>query len=134
MPNRDTDSPRWDDLLVFLPELESPDFAPGESHMPEGHLPYYSLGDTGSRLMKACYASGVMVDFDWAAWQAPARELAENPRALERADLLTLRKLLTGHLRNDRFCEGHFGEVLESGHIAAILRRAAQLLGAAPPR
>jgi hypothetical protein len=29
------------------------------------------------------------------------------------------------HVRKDRFCEGHFGAVLESGHIAAILRRVA---------
>lgn len=134
MPNKDTQEPRWDIVLAFLPELESPNFVAGEFHEPEGQFPYYSLGNTSSRLMAACYDSGVMVDFDWPAWEAPARELRQNPRALEQADLLTLRKLLTGHLRNDRFCEGHFGAVLESGHITAILRRAAHLHGAAPRR
>jgi hypothetical protein len=133
MPNHYTDLPRWGDVLAFLPELESPDFVAGEFHMPEGHFSFYSLADTRARLMVACYDSGIMVDFDWAAWDAPARELRENPAALEQANLLTLRKLLTGHLRNDRFCEGHFGAVLESGHITAILRRAAQLLGQATP-
>ena len=132
MPNRDTDAPRWGEILAFLPELESPDFVAEEVCAPEGQFPFYSLSETGGRLMVACYQAGIMVDFDWTKWEAPARELMQKPRALEQADLLTLRKLLTGHLRNDRFCEGHFGEVLESGHIAAILRRVAYLLGAGP--
>ena len=43
--------------------------------------------------------------------------------ALASADLLTLRKLLTTHIRADRFTEGH----LESGHITAILRQLKQI-------
>lgn len=36
---------------------------------------------------------------------------------------LTLRKLLTAHVRADRFSEGHLASVLESRHITAMLRR-----------
>jgi hypothetical protein len=36
---------------------------------------------------------------------------------------MTLRKLLTTHVRADRFVEGHLAGVLESGHMLAILRR-----------
>ena len=43
--------------------------------------------------------------------------------SLETADLTTLRKLLTTHVRADRFSEGHLAGVLQSGHIVAVLRR-----------
>jgi hypothetical protein len=46
-----------------------------------------------------------------------------KPGALETANLLTLRKLLTVHVRKDRFVEGHLARMLECGHITAILRR-----------
>jgi hypothetical protein len=34
-----------------------------------------------------------------------------------------VRKLLTTHIRADRFIEGHLAGVLENGHIVAVLRR-----------
>jgi hypothetical protein len=43
------------------------------------------------------------------------------------ADLLTLRKLLTLHVRGDRFVEGHLASVLESGHVTDILERMQQI-------
>jgi len=36
---------------------------------------------------------------------------------LERADLETIRKLLTLHVRKERFCEGHLLGMFESGHL-----------------
>ena len=39
-----------------------------------------------------------------------------------RSSLVTL-LLLTAHARNDRFCEGHLVAMIESGHVAACLRR-----------
>jgi len=126
--------PRWDDVLAFLPELEAPDFEAGEMVWKEGQFPYYDLAPVGMRLHRALYESGVMIEFNWSKWGRRADELMHDPRALGRARLVTLRKLLYGHVRYDRFCDGHFGSVLESGHIAAVLRRAAHLLGAAPQR
>ena len=132
MPNRNTDTPHWGDVLAFLPELEAPDFEAGRMVWKEGQFPYYDLAPVGMRLHQALYESGVMIEFNWSAWGRRADELMHDPRALGRARLVTLRKLLYGHVRYDRFCDGHFGSVLESGHIAAILRRAAYLLGAGP--
>ena len=42
-------------------------------------------------------------------------------------DVLSLCKLLTTHVRTDRITEGHLANVLESGHITAILRRLKQI-------
>jgi Family of unknown function (DUF6508) len=51
----------------------------------------------------------------------------QDPALLAQADLLTLRKLLTAHVRQDRFIEGHLAQMLENGHISAILRRLREL-------
>jgi len=44
--------------------------------------------------------------------------------------LATCIKLITASLRYERFCDGHLGDVIKSGHIAAILRRLKQLADA----
>lgn len=77
--------------------------------------------------MRALYESGVVYNFDWVEWQGEAERLVRSDGALEQADLSTLRKLLVLHVRKDRFCEGHFAEMLDSGHVRAILRRVAAL-------
>jgi hypothetical protein len=123
------EEPRWDDVLAFLPELEAPGFDAGDMVWEEGQFPYFNLTPVGTRLYRTLYDSGVPLEFNWSKWGRRADELMHDPRALGRARLVTLRKLLYGHVRYDRFCEGHFGLVLESGHIAAVLRRAAHLLG-----
>jgi hypothetical protein len=57
-------------------------------------------------------------------------------QALERADLLTVRRLITTHVRKDRFIGGHMVHMLESGHITAILRQLKEIrqqMGDLPP-
>jgi hypothetical protein len=68
-----------------------------------------------------------MEPFDWGEWQPRAHALYRDPQALGRARLSTLRRLLTLHVRKDRFCEGHLAAMLAEGHIQAILRRIAEL-------
>ena len=67
----------------------------------------------------------------------PIRELAEfvstgdgsdgrslmTPGALDDADLVTLVKLLTLHVRKERFSGGQLANALEQGWLAAILER-----------
>ena len=47
----------------------------------------------------------------------------DDPAALAAADFDTVRRLLTLHVRADRFNAGHLGAVARSGHLAAVLRR-----------
>jgi hypothetical protein len=77
--------------------------------------------------IKALYAQNVIISFDWTGWRREAQRYQTDPRALATADLLTLCKLLTLHVRADRFSEGHLASVLESGHITAVLRRLKQI-------
>ena len=80
--------------------------------------------------MKACYANGFVQPFDWPAWAKEASRYMDDPALVASARLTTCIKLITASLRYERFCDGHLGEVLVSGHITAILRRLKQLADA----
>lgn len=75
----------------------------------------------------ALYGEGFIIDFDWPSWQEEASQYSANPDLLGQADIETLQKLLTTHVRKERFCGGHLASVLEQGHITAVLRRLAQI-------
>jgi hypothetical protein len=79
---------------------------------------------------KELYHTHVVYSFDWPKWQGISESLYEDPAALKAATLSDLRKLLTVHARKDRFCDGHFEAVFESGHLVAVLREVANRLGA----
>ena len=112
-----------DAVLRFLPIFEEPGYVFGEWHSPEGQFPCYSMSREAIDFVRVLYDQQVIFSFDWTNWQEEARRYFSDPETLETADLLTLRKLLTTHVRKDRFVEGHLGDLLERGHITAILRR-----------
>jgi hypothetical protein len=85
-----------------------------------GHLEYHPAV---YEFTEVCYANGLVLGFDWGAWSYRARRYMENPNLVKAASLETCLKLLTTHLRAERFCDGHLAEVLRSGHITAVLRR-----------
>lgn len=95
-------------------------------------MPYVEYTPEAQHVMSAVYAHHLLVTFDWGAWQEEARRFLD-PQVLARASLDELRRLLTLHVRADRFSEGHFAAMITSGHIAAILRRLGELASASPP-
>lgn len=116
-------------ILAFLPSLEAAGFRFGEVVVKPGQFPYARMAPEVDALVQALYDNGWVEPFDWSEFQDEAVRYFENPSRLETVDLETIRKLLTLHVRKDRFCEGHFLEMLEKRHIQAILRRLAQLAG-----
>ncbi|MEI8196052.1 MAG: DUF6508 domain-containing protein [Phycisphaerae bacterium] len=121
-----------DAILKHLPVLQNPSLSVSKWHtgkdkdgtisMPmEVHSP-----EVGS-LVADLYKYEFVADFDWPSWQRSAEKYVEDSGRLQRATLGTLVKLLTTHVRKDRFCEGHFSEMVECGHIRAILERLAVL-------
>lgn len=116
-----------DAVLKFLPLFESQDFIPGEWIEKQGFFPHFSYSPEVLAFIRALYEQNFVLTFDWFNWSETATKYQENPQALNSADLLTLRKLLTAHVRADRFTEGHLAAVLQSGHIVAILKRVRQL-------
>jgi hypothetical protein len=120
--------PQQEDIettLAFIPILSEPDFIFGEWRTPEGQFPHYAFSPEASRLIDALVK--LIIVFDWPAWSEEAPALMEDPAALAKADLLTLRKLITTHVRVERFNEGHLAGQFESGHLLAILYRLKEL-------
>lgn len=117
-------------LLAFLPVFEAPSFVAGkwsevQEIQGETELPYFVQSQAVSDFMDACYRNGFVTDFDWGspAWQEQVQRYMDRPERLGDADLVVLRRLITTHIRNDRFCDGHLAKMFEGGHIVAILRR-----------
>lgn len=68
----------------------------------------------------------MLVTFDWPAWQDEAQRFLD-PEVVMTASLDEVRRLLTLHVRKERFCDGHLDGVIRSGHLTALLQRLAAL-------
>lgn len=107
-----------DAALAYLPIFERPGYRFGAWDQAG-----YCYSPEVNDFIQTLYAQDIVIRFDWPSWKESAQRYMEDPQAVDTSDLLTLRKLLTTHVRADRFVEGHLASVLESGHITAILRR-----------
>lgn len=108
-----------DAVLALLPAIERPGAG--------WHPPWYGSRVEVARLQEALVRHGFMVPFDTSAWEREAERYRRDLAALADAPLADIIKLVTMHLRADRFVGGHFAAVVASGEMAAILRRLAAL-------
>ena len=119
----DVSSEQLDAVLEFLPIFESKEFSCGEWVVHKGCMPNFTYSPEVCSFERALYKHHIVLQFDWGSWTDEAKRYLASPDSLAEADLLTIRKLLTTHVRADRFMEGHLGHIFESGHIVEILRR-----------
>ena len=116
-----------DALLPFLPMLESRHAGEtrGGDRQQDGSItmPYFEYSEGMLAFIRACAENGWIEVFPWPEWAGEAKRLHDEPETLGKADIGTIRKLLTLHIRNDRFNEGHLAAMVEDGHLAAVLRR-----------
>ena len=66
-------------------------------------------------------------EFDWTLWHDEAEKYQKYPELISGADLEIIIKLLTTHVRADRFCTGHLANMLDNGHLLQILQRLAEI-------
>lgn len=118
---------RIDAILAYLPILETPGFKFGEVISRPGEFGYASMAREVDAFVQALYDNRWVEPFPWVEFQDEAEGYFEHPERLATVDLETIRKLLTLHVRKERFCDGHLLDMLEKGHIQAILRRLANL-------
>ncbi|MFH1071148.1 MAG: DUF6508 domain-containing protein [Candidatus Glassbacteria bacterium] len=116
-------------ILSFLPAFEGRDFEAGKVVVKPGAMPYWNYNDKLMAFVKALYDNHWIIDFDWTPWQPEARKYWSDPELIREADVSTLRKLLTIHVRKDRFCDGHLAQAIKCGQITAILKRIEALKG-----
>lgn len=126
-----------DAVLKFLPVFQAQGFKFGTWDSPKEvenviQLGMFYLSEEGAAFVHTLYDSGWVIPFDWPKWQDCARKYVESRQALGTADIEILRRLLTTHVRKDRFCEGHLAQMFESGHLTAILLRLQQIREVAP--
>lgn len=116
-------------LLAFLPLLQHP--SPDYSRIGYwGDMTSRVSAATARDLFQYLYNNGfVLKDFDWEAWSDKGVSYMENRQKLQTADMNTLHKIITTHLRADRFVEGHYDVIIENGFLADILERMKELTG-----
>lgn len=113
-----------DALLEFLPYFQNERSRFGASAECDAGVMYgASLSRKAERFCKACYRHNFVQPFDWGEWHETASRLQEHPEDLDQADLETLGRLLTFHIRADRFNDGHLLETMLSGHTGWVLAR-----------
>ena len=71
--------------------------------------------------------SGLVEPFDYHAWLEEEKIELESEEILAQADLELLSKIVTTHLRLDRFVEGHLSALMEKGYFLKVLERIEQL-------
>ena len=95
---------------------------------PSDDLPFDNhLREAIHEFIELAGANDFMVPFDWPSWHEDALQYFEGPEMLDAASLGAIQKLITFHVRKERFCEGHLPEMVRSGHICSILRRLSEL-------
>jgi len=119
-------------LLSLIPELQSHEGPFGEHDFStEGdtlHMGPFIYSPLLEKISSGIQESGLKFPFDWPAWQDEAQRICYEPGLLESADLETIRRLLTLHLRKERFCEGHLAAVCEEGLMLRTLQRLKELV------
>jgi hypothetical protein len=116
-----------DRVLAFLPEIEDKGEALFRVDQSVSMLDPYLYDAVVDRLVDALYAGGFVEPFDWPGWQDRAKEYVDHPDLLASADLEILQKLLTTHVRKERFCSGHLAAMIRCGHLTAVLKRLAEI-------
>ena len=126
---------RCDALLKFAPHFDGPDpFATLVAPvMSEGVvMPYCELASWARDFVRTIEDAGWCESCDWQSWQDEGHRYVDNPTLLANADADVLTKLLTLHVRMDRYNEGHLADMAERGHLKAILGRLKDLRDQCP--
>jgi hypothetical protein len=117
-----------DTLLGYLPYFSSKRARFGQPmRIDHGCTTFSSLTKKSQRFCNACYTHHFVQPFDWHAWSREHERLVFNGDAIEELCLADIGRLLTTHLRGDRYCDQHLLGVMRSGQMRRILKRLQQL-------
>lgn len=135
-PEHEHPEPTLDDLATvaaMVAEIEAIKTRPAEWNGGERgadgsiQMPFATYAPAAERLLRAIYEHKLVVSFDWTSWQAEAQRFLD-PAAASTASVEEIRRLLTLHVRKERFVEGHFAEMISNGHIGQLLTRLSVLV------
>jgi len=89
--------------------------------IPESTVPHIS------NMLMTMQNTEFMAPFDWQEEFRDNQADLENIDIVNQADLEMLRKIMTAHVRIDRFSDGHLDALIRSGYWAACLARISAL-------
>ncbi|MBD2253389.1 hypothetical protein H6G14_19105 [Nostoc parmelioides FACHB-3921] len=112
-----------DNVLTFLTLFSSQNCQLYDIQTEPLTLDPYCYSKEFNRFITALYAGNFVISFDWTNWQDEANRFVTNPELLNLADISTIQKLLTSHVRKERFCSGHLAQMIDNGHLLTILQR-----------
>ena len=122
-----------DAILPFLEQFEEAGFSVGTWPNELGVMSYFNFNEVVLEFQQILYANDwVTPKVDWVEWQDVAEEYVDSPEKIKSADVVTIQKLFTTHVRKDRFCEGHLASMFENGHIVELLRRLKEIRETTP--
>ena len=131
MKTREPTLQEIDELVSFLPRLYAEGVAAierwdGGAQREDGisTIPWPEYREVVREFFRL--ASGeCWSDYDYRAEKAG--QMLENDEFMKAADLGEIKTMLTYCVRGERFCDGHWGVMIESGHVLRLLQRLAEL-------
>jgi len=72
---------------------------------------------------KSLYHNNWLINTCWQGWTSEAEYYFGNPELIKSADIETIRKILTVHVRIDRLFPGEIADLIKRGYILKILER-----------
>jgi O-acetyl-ADP-ribose deacetylase len=113
-----------DKVLSFLPSFERRSTRLYEINTQQGLLEPYIYSNEFNGFIQSLHDEGfILLSFNWGVWLEESNEYVNDPGLLQFADLRTLQKLITTHVRAERFNSGHLAQLIDNNHILAILKR-----------
>ncbi len=120
-----------DELLAFLPRLYAPGFKPvdqwkGGEKLPDGstHVPWPEYNAAVREFFEKA-EQPAWADYDYLAKVEDS--MIEATDTIKMASLSEIRAMLTYCVRGERFSDGHWEAMVESGVIRSILERLQEL-------
>jgi hypothetical protein len=114
---------RIEALTRFLPIFETPGYDFATWHKPDGEVPRCVLDPSAEEFVTELYRQDWILSPSWPDWRDEVRKYANAPEEITRADLDTVQRLISAHVRADRIKEGHLLTVFNSGHLTLLIRR-----------
>lgn len=116
----------WKELIDLIPEILRTNIF-GEvidsSTEDEFFFPFINPTEIVSKFHKIVYDKEIVLVFDWMKWEEGKDILENGVGDYNSFDFLTLVKLITTIVRNNRFCEGYLVSKFEDGTVLKILNR-----------
>lgn len=118
-------------LVAFLPRLTADGVKPvtswggGEKNSDGAHvMPWPRYDEVVKEFFEAA-GQDCWSDVDYAP--AEAGRMLMDAEAVRAASLDQVKTMLTYCVRGERFCDGHWGAMIDDGHIRRLLERLAEL-------